>query len=159
MKAIISTAIPTSAEKMWAELQDISSLVYVAAPLLRFKAQGKKPLPEKWCAGREYPLRISLFGVIPLGNHAIRISEIDDRNMQIRSNESGLLAREWNHLIKVERTGIRTIRYTDEIEIKAGTRTFGIWLFAIMFYRHRQKRWKKLLMDDRVAGRFLQNNG
>ena len=145
MKAIISTIIPTSAEKMWSELQKVSSLMYVAAPLLIFRSQDKNPLPDKWSIDQEYPLSISLFGIIPLGKHVIRISKIDVQKMQILSNEFGLLSRTWNHLIKIEKTEDDKIRYTDEIEIKAGILTLVIWLFALIFYRHRQKRWKILI--------------
>ncbi len=38
--------------------------------------------------------------------------------------------------------------YTDEIEIKAGMLTPAIWIFARLFYRHRQKRWKMLLKQE-----------
>ena len=144
MKEIISTVIHTSAEKMWSELQKVSSLMYVAAPILIFKSQDKYPLPDKWNINQEYPLSIFLFGNIPLGNHVIKISKIDAKNMQILSNEFGLFAQTWNHLIKIEKTEDNKIRYTDAIEIKAGIFTLGIWLFALIFYRHRQKRWQIL---------------
>ena len=145
MKVIISTTISTSAEKMWSELQKVSSLMHVAFPLLIFKSQDKNPLSEQWRIDQEYPLSIFLFGIIPLGKHVIKILKIDVQNMQILSNEFGLLVRTWNHLIKIEKIADHKIRYTDEIEIKAGMLTIGVWLFALIFYRHRQKRWKKLI--------------
>lgn len=40
------------------------------------------------------------------------------------------------------------VSYTDEIEIQAGWLTPVIWLFAHVFYRHRQRRWKALLKQD-----------
>ena len=145
MKATISTSISTSAEQMWNELQKVSSLVHVASPLLIFKSQDKYPLPEQWHIGQEYALSVFIFGIIPLGKHVIKIIKIDAQNMQILSNEYGVLTRTWNHLIKVEKDTDYKIRYTDEIEIKAGMLTIAIWLFAQIFYRHRQKRWKKLI--------------
>ena len=145
MKATISTTISTSAEKMWDELQKVSSLVNVASPLLIFKSQDKNPLPEQWLIGQEYALSVFILGIIPLGKHVIKIIKIDAQNMQILSNEYGVLTRTWNHLIKVEKDTDYKIRYTDEIEIKAGMLTIAVWLFAQIFYRHRQKRLKKLI--------------
>jgi len=43
------------------------------------------------------------------------------------------------------------VSYTDEIEIQAGWLTPGIWLFAQLFYRHRQRRWKALLRSEHLT--------
>ncbi len=144
MRAKIQTVISVPAENMWGELQKVSSLRHVAAPLLQFSARNDKPLPEKWAVGEEYRLRISLFGLIPLGRHTIAIDDIRLDAWTIVSREHGRLARVWNHLIKIEPIDESRIRYTDEIEIQAGILTGLIWIFAHVFYRHRQRRWKKL---------------
>ncbi len=144
MRAKIQTVIDVPAEKMWNELQKVSSLRHVAAPLLEFAARNDEPLPEKWAVGEAYRLRISLFGLIPLGRHTIVIDEIHPGARTIVSKEHGRLTRVWNHLIKIDPIDERRIRYTDEIEIQAGILTVFVWLFAHVFYRHRQKRWKKL---------------
>jgi hypothetical protein len=39
-----------------------------------------------------------------------------------------------------------TCRYSDEIEIDAGLLTPLVWLFARVFYGHRQRRWQKVAM-------------
>lgn len=145
MKARVSTIIKTSEEKIWAELQKVSSLVQVASPLVKFKAQNNHPLPEKWTVAKQYPLKISLLGIIPLGKHFIEIVEINPEQKVIISNEHGNLAKVWNHTIKVVPIDDQTVRYTDEIIIQAGVLTLPIWLFACIFYRHRQRKWKKLL--------------
>ena len=51
--------------------------------------------------------------------------------------------RNWNHLIRIEPEGAGS-RYTDEIEIGAGPLTPLISLYAKLFYRYRQRRWRKL---------------
>jgi hypothetical protein len=145
MKAIITTTINTEANMMWEELQKTSSLIHVAAPLLKFTPQDSSQLPEKWDVGKDYHLKLSFFGIIPLGNHTIRLIEINPEKKEIISNEYGFLTKTWNHRIKIEPMDSHNIIYTDEIEIKAGLLTFSVWLFAHFFYRHRQKRWKKLL--------------
>jgi hypothetical protein len=35
--------------------------------------------------------------------------------------------------------------YMDRIEIEAGVMTLPVWLFANVFYRYRQMKWRKLL--------------
>ena len=94
---------------------------------------------------RDYVLKLYLFGFLPLGNHTIRLINIDRSENKIESTESGLLARVWNHTIQFQEIEENRIYYTDTIEIKAGILTPMIWSFAQLFYRHRQRRWRKLL--------------
>jgi hypothetical protein len=145
MIARISTIMRTNEDRMWQELQKVSSLMHVASPILKFRPQKGQSLPDKWILGMEYKLRISSFGIIPLGNHFIRLVELNKEEKRIISNEHGMLTRAWNHTITLNAIDDQTIKYTDKIEIKAGILTFSIWLFAHVFYRHRQRKWKKLL--------------
>lgn len=147
MKATISTRIKTSEERMWEELQKASSLVRVASPILKFKPKTGDAFPKKWAPGTEYRFRLWLFGVIPMGSHHIKIVKLDKEKRTLISNEHGGLARTWNHLIQFESIDEDAIQYMDKIEIQAGLLTFPIWLFAHFFYRHRQRKWKKLLED------------
>jgi hypothetical protein len=146
MKAKITTTIRADAEDMWAELQRVASLVHVAAPILTFRPQHDDTLPDRWTVGKTYRLRLYCGGILPLGDHHIRIVSIDPQRKEIFSNEHGRLTRRWNHLIRIVPIDRRSVEYTDEIEIEAGGLTVFIWIFAHVFYRHRQRRWKKLLV-------------
>ena len=145
MKAKISTFIETDENKMWKELQKVSSLMHVASPILKFKPKNGQVLPEKWTKGEELRLKLLLFGFIPLGDHVIKLVEINKNENLIISNERGRLTEVWNHTIKFESINNHKIKYTDEIEIEAGILTWAIWLFAQVFYRHRQNKWKELM--------------
>ena len=145
MKAGISTEIKTSEAVMWNELQKVSSLRRVSSPILTFEPQKEHSVPELWELGIEYRLNLSLFGFIPLGQHIIELASLDRAKGTIASNKHGSLAKTWNHVIKFETIDDETIRYMDEIEIEAGLLTIPIWLFAHLFYRHRQRRWKVLV--------------
>ncbi|MBN2003783.1 MAG: hypothetical protein JXA21_10535 [Anaerolineae bacterium] len=59
------------------------------------------------------------------------------------------MVRVWNHTIRFHPLGTEQLRYTDAIEIEAGLLTVFVWAFAHLFYRHRQRRWKKLLAGER----------
>ena len=130
---------------MWEELQKVSSLIYVASPILKFRSQKGSSIPEKWSLGNEYRLKLWFLGIIPIGDHFIKLVELNKEENLIVSNEYGRLTKAWNHTIEFNAIDHQTIEYTDEIEIKAGIMTLFIWLFAQIFYRHRQNKWKKLL--------------
>jgi hypothetical protein len=86
------------------------------------------------------------YGCVPLGKHTIRLEEIDPINFRIQSREKGLLINVWDHLIHMENTDGGTI-YTDEIELFAGYLTTPVAQWSLYFYKHRQKRWQKLLKE------------
>ena len=49
----------------------------------------------------------------------------------------------WDHSISISTASGRT-RYRDTVTIDAGLFTLPVWLFAQVFYRHRQRRWRSL---------------
>ena len=57
------------------------------------------------------------------------------------------LIKSWDHKIILEPVGGAT-RYTDEVEIHAGLLTVPAWLFAHLFYRHRQRRLAEVVAAD-----------
>lgn len=145
MRVTVSTLMPTDVDRMWVELLKTESLTRVSAPILYFTPQGGWRVPTTWEAGGTYPLRLSAFRVLPLGRHVIEVKVVDAEAREIYTNEHGSLARTWNHRIRLEAHDGTTIEYTDQIEIHAGVLTPLIWLFAHLFYRHRQHRWKRVL--------------
>lgn len=145
MLAKISTIMDTTPECLWKEITKPKSLQYVAAPLLYFSPAGGTDLDSDWVVNKEYNLALFLLKLIPLGAHKIIVKKIDLSTNQIVSNESGKLAKVWNHTIQFNAINSDQIRYTDTIKIKAGLLTLFIWLFSHIFYRHRQRRWKQLL--------------
>lgn len=145
MIARISTYLPCSEEELWTKIVDPKSLQFVASPVLSFIPVGKNGFEKEWEIDRDYNLKLYFFGFIPLGRHQIRLVEIDRSHNKIVSTESGLLARVWNHTIQFEQSGDNKVLYTDLIEIRAGLLTLLIWCFAHLFYRHRQRRWKRLI--------------
>jgi hypothetical protein len=145
MIAQITTIMNTTPELLWKEITKPSSLQYVAAPILFFYPLNGTDLNSKWEINKEYNLRLYLLKFIPLGLHKIIVKDIDISKNKIISNESGLLAKTWNHTIQFHAITSNQIEYTDIIEIKAGLLTVFIWLFSHFFYRHRQRKWKKLL--------------
>jgi hypothetical protein len=145
MLARISTVLDCTETQFWDRILKPESLQFVAAPLLCFEPLVAGELAGEWIVDKTYVVRLSFLGFLPLGQHRIKIVTIDRATNTIESQESGSLARVWNHTMRFYPIGAGQLRYTDEIEIKAGMLTIFIWAFAHLFYRHRQRRWKELL--------------
>jgi hypothetical protein len=103
--------------------------------------------PEIWKPG-DYTVRIYLFGKIPFGKHTIRISyprPPSQDSFLLRDNGGGQMVQIWSHLVTIQRMNSECTLYKDEVHIKAGKLTFFVWLFAQYYYRHRQRRWKRVI--------------
>ena len=148
MIARISTRLPCSELELWRKIVKPESLQFVASPLLSFEPVQRGALSGEWQVGIPYPLKLYFLQVIPLGRHTIQLVRIDKENNTIVSQESGRLAHVWNHTISFREVAQDVVSYTDEIEVQAGWLTPAIWLFAQLFYRHRQRRWKVLLRNE-----------
>jgi hypothetical protein len=108
--------------------------------------------PERWTQGSTYRFRCYFFGVVPLGVHTILIERIDPVALEIQSREHEALVRHWDHLIRIRPTPEGNALYSDEIEISAGLLTPLVWAFAQWFYRHRQRRWRRIARRLASAG-------
>jgi ligand-binding SRPBCC domain-containing protein len=149
MMVDVSTRLEAPIERVWDEVQTTRLLVHVTSPLVRFTPLEPAAFPERWSEGR-YRVRMKLFGVLPAGSQVIAISksetrEGDERRFMIRDNGSGDLAKTWDHVITLRELPGGTTWYQDRIEVKAGLLTLFVWLFAQAFYRHRQRRWRRLV--------------
>src|SRR5205814_10309082 len=103
--------------------------------------------------------RIYLFGIIPLGTHTIFLERIDSEAREIQSRESEWLVRRWDHLIRVRPAADGQTLYSDEILIEAGWLTAFVWLFAHWFYRHRQRRWRRVARRLVAAESAIEPDG
>lgn len=135
--------------EVWSMVRQPSLLMHVAAPLLKFKSIDPPELPAEWSEGR-YLVAMRLLGFLPMGRQWIVTSfpNCDDTPgkglYQVRDNGSGGLVQKWDHLITIRETSTGLTCYTDTVDIEAELLTPVIWLFAHVFYRHRQRRWKGL---------------
>jgi hypothetical protein len=101
-------------------------------------------LPDSWSEGT-YRVRLHLFGLVPFGEQAIVISiPPTATGFALRDAGHSALIKTWDHLITIQPHGNGSI-YRDRVEVKAGVLTPLIWLFAQVFYRHRQRRWRALV--------------
>ncbi len=142
MKATIRTELHCAAEKVWRNLLKRDTFLYITRGMLGF--QGSERWPEGFREGMQLDTRLFLFHVIPGWRHTLRVIKVDDEQMELTSEEGGGIVRQWDHRISVQSRSAARCQYTDEIEIHAGWLTAVIWIFAHVFYRYRQLRWRRL---------------
>mgnify|MGYP001813401044 CR=1 FL=1 len=141
--------LTASSEAVWEEVQRPALLEEVAAPLVRFRWIEPEERLAHWPAGGTVRVRSYLFGILPMGERELVFERIDDERHEIQTRERDALIRRWDHLITVRDGGEGGARYRDRIEIDAGLLTLPVWLFAQWFYRHRQRRWRRVV--ERLA--------
>lgn len=147
MRVHVSTFLDASPSTVWNTVKTKELLHHVISPMGKFS-----PLDGETrgalIPGTAYDGRSFMFSVIPVGTRTILIESVDDRTRTMQSREHGEIGlKKWDHLIAVrpERDGSR---YSDTIEINAGVLTPLYWLYAALFYRHRQRKWRKLVQND-----------
>lgn len=160
MKVVVRTILDAPADRVWAEVRTPRLLRHVAAPMIVFDLIDPKQMPEVWADGR-YHVGMRFLGIVPIGRQWIVTSTPnpeDHANGVYRIRDAGVgdIAKTWDHLIVIEARSDGRTDYRDEVEVKAGVLTLGVWLFAQVFYRHRQSRWRalakrKLRRDDADA--------
>lgn len=136
------STFPADIDKVFNLLTDLKTLQYIASPYASFKAIGEER-DIIWKEGQAFSFKFKMFCIIPYGIHTIKV--IDFKKDGIYTNESNTHVPIWNHRIELVDNGNGTTGYSDEVEIGAGWKTFFVWCWANCFYRHRQKKWLKLL--------------
>jgi hypothetical protein len=155
MRLEISTTLDCPIDRVWQELNTSRLLLRIVHPLVVFEPLTPHRLPTTWEVGR-YQVRIWMFGVWPMGKQWIDISyplanyTPEVREFHLRDNGTGEVIKRWDHLIMLRELPNKQTHYTDQLEVEAGLLTPVIWSYAQMFYRHRQRNWRRLVQTDFV---------
>lgn len=147
MKVSRSTAISLPPETVWAEVQTAPLLQHIAWPIVRF-IPAEPAAFGKFEDGGRYPVKLRLLGLIPFGKQwivtSLHESGPGDWPKQLRDNGHSALIDRWDHWITIAPGADGGTQYSDEVDVSAGIMTPFIWLFAQIFYWHRQRRWRGL---------------
>lgn len=138
---------PCGIDRVYALLQNLSTLQYIAAPYATFEPQSKSD-DTQWHPGQTTAFRLRIFAVLPYGIHTIKVVEFSKEG--IYTNESNAHVPIWNHRIQLIDNKDGTTTYSDEVEIGAGWKTIFVWMWAKCFYAHRQKKWIRLLERNKI---------
>ncbi len=141
----VSSVFNAPKSKVFDLLQGFKILSKIAYPYITFKPiDGNESL--KWKVGETFVFKSKLLGFIPFGIHTIRVIRFDYEK-GIYTNESNTYVPTWNHEIVLEEIDSNKTYYTDEVQIEAGWKTCFVYVWATMFYKHRQRKWIKILED------------
>ena len=143
------TVLGCSADQAWKLVQTSALLQHVAWPLVTFTPVDPPTFPATWPAGGTIRLRSRAFGVIPLGVRTLYFAVIDEQAREIRTREHDTLFRRWDHRIVVQPLDSARSRYLDDVTIDAGRLTSLLRPLVTLFYRHRQRRWRRLAASHR----------
>lgn len=143
MKVDLSIVLPCDMEDAAVHVMATRLLQYVAHPLVSFSPVDGAAFPVTWTEGTHW-VRLKLFGLLPFGRQAIVISKPSiPSGIAIRDAGHSALIPVWDHLITIEPHPGGSL-YRDQVDVSAGVLTPLIWMFAQVFYRHRQRRWLRL---------------
>jgi hypothetical protein len=137
----IQSILACSPNQAWNYANTSGFMHHVSWPLLRMQ-RIDDALPEEWSEGDSIRVKLSTLGVIPLGDHTIRILSVNPELGEIRSLESGRLIRALDHSIHIEPYGRNLTLYTDDVRVYAGLLTPLLAWGVRFFYRYRQSRWQ-----------------
>ena len=139
-----TSVFPAGRDTVFQKLRQLSTLQTIDRPYATFE-----PVQDAftaWEVGSTSAYRFRLFGCIPFGTHTIHIVRFDPDG--IRSREGNEHVPVWNHEIRLRSLDDSRTEYTDRVEIRAGWKTFFVWLWAVAFYAHRQRKWIRLLRRE-----------
>lgn len=141
----ITSDFDTSIDLFWGRIQNVSSLVEICKPLISFKSYSGD-IPSKWDISKTYQLKLSMYQIFPALKHTICIKSMNNCSYEVVSAEYNKVVTIWNHIIGMKKLSDNKTTYTDVVDIYAGKLTYVVALWAIHFYKHRQKKWRKLLL-------------
>lgn len=144
MRLQCTSLIPCSVERLGSELARPALLQHLAAPMLAFVPLAPPEFPAVWSPGA-YQARLLLGGRVPLGVHTLAPQPLPPDSAPLVWHDAGHsgLVKVWDHRITIVDVHGMT-RYTDLVEVQAGVLTGVAWLFAKVFYAHRQRRLNRL---------------
>lgn len=140
----VSSVFPASPDEIWERLTRVETLQYIAAPFASFSPED--PAKEMvWREGETSKFHLRILGFLSVGAHTIQVRRFDRAAYTIETHEGNKTVPIWNHRITISQVGKSTSRYTDEVELGVGWLTGVVYIWSNMFYRHRQRRWVRLL--------------
>jgi hypothetical protein len=146
----VSIRLQAPASRVWELLLLKDTFLYITRGMMSYTDTGEWPT-RLFSEGTTLTTRVRLFGCGPSFPHKVEVVRVDDSRREVETKESGGLVRVWNHQMRVGTVSDAECRYTDCIELQAGLATPLVWLFAAVFYRYRQRRWRRWLQTSEAT--------
>jgi hypothetical protein len=147
MKITVTSILDCSPDAAWEAIQRPDLMVHISRPLLHMSVEQPHEWPARWEHG-QYLVRLRLFGILPAGEQVIRIEDPEVEppagHYAVRDRGWGSFAHTWDHEITLAPTPDGRTLYRDRVVVGAGILTPLVAAFAQVFYRHRQRRLRRL---------------
>lgn len=130
-------------DRLAAELTRPVLLCRMAWPLLTFTPVDPPVLEDRWTT-KPYVFGLRLGGRFGIGQHTIEPRTPTGPHEVWHDAGHSDVIRVWDHRVELTEFYGMT-RYADVVEVRAGALTPVAWLFAQVFYRHRQRRLNRLV--------------
>lgn len=144
-KLTVRSELTVTAEYAWEILLKCKTLHFIAQGVMSIKPVFE-PFPDEWEQNKIFKTQMLMYGFIPYGGiHTIFFKKIDHVNHIIETEESNKSFRMWNHTMYVEEKKHGNCIISDEVFINNGFISFVAVKWASYYYRHRHKRWLKLI--------------
>ena len=149
----VNTELLIDINKAWNNIKTPALLEFVSKGMINFKHLDGD-FPTQWEVGQTYRFMTRVFGFMPFGGiHYLFVAQLDDKNYILSTKEWDNGAKIWNHTISLSDLGDGKINYEDSIIIYAGMMTGFVASFAKLFYKHRQKRWQIVAVNNLNFGK------
>ena len=142
----LSTLLSASADDVWERLLQKETFLQIIRGWLTVKNSHTWPA-TLFRPASTFVMQIRPFGIGPVSTHTVNVIRVDQAAKEIETEEKGQLVNAWNHKVRVETLPENQSLYTDCIHLNAGLLTPFAWLFAVLFYRQRQKRLRLLFAN------------
>ena len=157
MRILLKLVLDCPPDAAWDAVRSPRGMQQVSAPFSTFESLEPGGFPAIWSAG-EHPVKISSFGLVPIGEQVIGISypeRSDDVRVQVDTGRglSGPLAvvTKWQHSIAIAPApGGRTL-YRDQLVFEAGTIAPLLWVGYWAFWQWRSARIRSLAPTWKVG--------
>lgn len=158
MRVALRFDIDAHPDEVWAMLSDPLALAAVVAPVLRIGPVGHRRFPAVWTRG-EHLVRARLFGLVPMGDMAVRLTASRRAGARILEDSGGPVSGAlgvvtgWRHRMAVSPLPDGRTLYRDRLDISAGILTPVVWLGAWLFWQYRAGTIAALARRRAVAAR------
>jgi hypothetical protein len=117
-----TTFLEIPSQVAWDSLKRRDTFLFITRGAMRYQGADSWPeilmVPGVQVETVVYPLRF-----LPGSPYTFRIVRVDEDKMEIDTEESGGFIRVWNHSMKVKPASASRSRYSDRIELRAGSLT------------------------------------
>jgi hypothetical protein len=156
MHVVLQLDLDATPEQVWQMLNDPLALGKVIAPLLEIEPVGHRRFPPTW-AGSDHLVRTRLFGLFPLGDQRIRLTESQRGDARILEDSGGpvsgvlSIVRGWRHRMALSSLPGGHTLYRDRLDFSAGVLTPIVWLGIWLLWQYRAIGMRRVIAERRSA--------